>query len=186
MMPHDLENIFQNKQSICLFCSVPFRNKKYPICFLSLPNFIASVLSYSTFRSDYSLQCGKVTRHFNPGFYQKRAWLTAPAEGEPRLLCWPCLLFQPSGTADRWKKTGYTDLKNYASRMRAHETSGSHLEAVLKLYHFGKINQSADEATSASRVAHNERVKENREVMKRLVDVVVLLAKQGLFFPWPR
>ena len=130
----------------------------------------------------FSLQYGKGIRRFNPSFYTKRSWLTAPAEGDPRLLCWPCLLLQPSGTADRWKNTGYTDLKNYASRMRAHETSSSPLDSVLRLNHFGKINESVEEAACASKVAHNDRVMHNREVMKRLVSVVVLLAKQGLSF----
>ena len=128
------------------------------------------------------MQYGKTKRRFNPEFYEKREWLTAPGEGAPRLLCWPCLLFQPDSTASCWKSTGYRDLKNYGTAMVTHQKSKSHLEAVLQLHLFGGMEEAVVQASAANKSAHNERVGRNRAVMSRLVSVVVHLGKLGLPF----
>ena len=128
------------------------------------------------------LQYGKTKRRFNPEFYKKREWLTAPGDGAPRLLCWPCLLFQPDSTSNCWKSSGYSDLKNYGTAMLTHQKSKSHLESVLQLHLFGCMEQAVDQASAASKTAYNEKVGRNRAVLCRLISVVVHLGKLGLPF----
>ena len=63
-----------------------------------------------------------------------------------------------------------------------HRKTNCHLTATLSLHHFGAMEVATDRANSASKTQHNQEVAKNREIMRRLIDVTVFLAKQGLPF----
>lgn len=73
-------------------------------------------------------------------------------------------------------------MKNFNMIADRHRKTNCHLTATLSLHHFGAMEVATDRANSASKTQHNQEVAKNREIMRRLIDVTVFLAKQGLPF----
>ena len=77
------------------------------------------------------------TRSFSRTWFSSKAWLTACSEANA-LFCFPCLLFQTSGSDPAWIKTGISDLKRFSEKAKRHEQTGIHMENALRLAMFGK------------------------------------------------
>ncbi|XP_077412732.1 zinc finger MYM-type protein 1 [Vanacampus margaritifer] len=116
-------------------------------------------------------------RHFQASTYEKNKWLTGCPQVS-KLFCWPCLLFSTDRTV--WTATGYDDLNNLHISMSKHERGPSHIRCVVKLKTFENtlIEYRLNEGLRLDAEQHNARVKKNREVLKRLVDIVVYLGAQ--------
>ncbi len=104
-------------------------------------------------------------RHFAEG----NDWLTASTERN-KLFCWPCLLFNTSeGT---WNSTGVKSLNSFTKT------------AVVHLMTFGesRVDLQLDEQWRRETSLHNEKVKKNRDILKRLIECVIFLGQQELSF----
>lgn len=62
--------------------------------------------------------------------------------------------------------------------------TAGHLKATVTLKTFGdtRIDLQLDEQRRRETAMHNEKVKQNREILKRLIDCVIFLGKQELPF----
>ncbi|XP_071035341.1 zinc finger MYM-type protein 1-like [Parasteatoda tepidariorum] len=80
--------------------------------------------------------------------------------------------------------SGFSNLNRLTKSTKAHENSESHLQSVVDLYNFGKqrIDELIVTTLKVNNNLHNQKVKKNREVLKRLIDVTCFLAKQELPF----
>lgn len=69
--------------------------------------------------------------------------------------------------------------------MKRHEQTAVYLQNQLALKMFGKHDEQDEKTDSQLPLtvdAHNEMVKKNVEIMKRLIDCVCFLGNQGLSF----
>ncbi|VEN40282.1 unnamed protein product [Callosobruchus maculatus] len=124
----------------------------------------------------------KFTRHFHVGFYKKYEWLTGCSKLS-KLFCWPCLLFNISEKTN-WNSAGITDLNNFHKSVKRHINSKEHLTATIKEKTFGTIliEHNLDNQLKIGNKLHNERVKKNRDILKRLIDVTCFLGQHDLSF----
>ncbi|XP_019748862.1 synaptotagmin-12 isoform X1 [Hippocampus comes] len=123
----------------------------------------------------------KSSRSFRTEWYARKDWLCGcPARS--RLFCFPCLLFSTRDSV--WTQNGYCDMKNLQRSLGKHERSTSHIQSQIALKTFGTsmIDSAADEQRRLAVSIHNAKVKENREILKHLIDATCFLAKQGLPF----
>lgn len=124
---------------------------------------------------------GQKTRSFQTEWYARKGWLCGcPARN--RLFCFSCLLFS---TCDNvWTRMGYCDLKNLQRSIVKHEQSTTHIQSQIALKTFGMsgIDLALDEQRRLGISSHNAMVKENREVLKDLINATCFLAKQQLAF----
>jgi hypothetical protein len=122
---------------------------------------------------------------FSTSWYQKCQWISGSIN-KNRLYCWYYLLFCEN-TRSPWNSTGYNNLKQLelAMSIQKHEISKEHVHAALKFKLFGKQQSIAAALDSGHRVSilrHNEKMKENRDILKRLVDMTLYLSTQELAF----
>ena len=113
-------------------------------------------------------------RHFQPGNYERYSWLTA-SEEHCKLYCWECLLF----ATDRlgvWSHTGFANLSCLTKAAGRHQSTAGHLQATTR------VDLQLNEQVRRETELHNEKVKKNREILKRLIDCVIFLGKQELSF----
>ncbi|XP_074521239.1 zinc finger MYM-type protein 1-like [Halichoeres trimaculatus] len=126
---------------------------------------------------------GKV-RSFCEANYARNEWLTGSARLN-RLFCWPCLLFDRSGSLNNpWSTTGFVDLANLARAMERHSKSRGRITSELKLKLFGRvrIDEALDQAAAISVTRHNQQVEKNRAILKRLIAAVLYLGGQEQAF----
>ncbi|XP_063804876.1 zinc finger MYM-type protein 1-like [Pseudophryne corroboree] len=123
----------------------------------------------------------KITRSFHVEWYQRKDWLCGCVL-KNRLYCFPCLLFS---TIDNvWTNTGFCDLKNLPRSLSKHEKSSVHIQSQIALKTFGTsmLDLALDEQRRLNIGIHNAKVKENREILKYLINATCFLAKQELAF----
>ncbi|KAM3858201.1 zinc finger MYM-type protein 1 [Diretmus argenteus] len=126
----------------------------------------------------------KIVRTFQTDWYKRKDWLCGCATVN-RLFCFPCLLFGGSTTDNNvWTTAGYCDLNNLPSAIAKHEKSVVHIQSQIALKTFGhnRIDLALDEQRRLNVNMHNEKVKQNREILKSLIDVVCFLGNQELAF----
>nr|XP_032834249.1 zinc finger MYM-type protein 1-like [Petromyzon marinus] len=121
-------------------------------------------------------------RHFQSSNYERYTWLTASKE-HCKLYCWECLLF----ATDRygvWSHAGFANLNCLTKAATRHQSTAGHLQATVLLKTFGdtRVDQQLNEQMRRETELHNEKVKKNREILKRLIDCVIFLGKQELSF----
>lgn len=124
----------------------------------------------------------KFVRHFQLHYYKTYKWMTGCSKTN-KLYCWPCLMF--CNETNSWNTRGYDDLNNMCKSIKAHEKSCSHINAVLALSSFNKNTTLLAGFNQQERLAtmrHNEKVRSNRAIMKRLIDAVLHLANQESAF----
>lgn len=115
------------------------------------------------------------THEFNPSMYDDIQWLTG-CEKRNTFFCWPCLLFKPP--FELWNSAGVTDLAHLTECQRKHEESEEHISATLK---FRKCAEQS--GTDLVCKPLNTAVKRNREILRRLTDVICsLLMKEQSFY----
>lgn len=131
---------------------------------------------------DLTQKLKSFTRHFTISSYEKYTWLTGCTKLNA-LFCWSCLLFgQDRNTS--WTKTGYVNLGSFSKAAVSHEQSVGHIRAAYMLVSFGKVrvDTQLDDQLRNVIVFHNEKVKQNRELLKRFINAVCFLSKQELAF----
>ncbi|XP_053567578.1 zinc finger protein 862-like [Bombina bombina] len=121
------------------------------------------------------------TRQFHIEWYQRKNWLCGCAM-KNRLYCFPCLLF--SATDNIWTKAGFCDLKNLSRGLNKHEISATHIhcQITLKTFRTLTIDLAMNEQRRLNISIHNAKVKENRDVLKDLINATCFLAEQELAF----
>lgn len=123
----------------------------------------------------------QTNRYFNKKMYENYEWLTA-CESNSKLYCWSCILF--TNQLGVWNKYGFSDLNNLYKVTKRHDKCETHLKAITQQKTFGKqrIELSLSNQLRESVRKHNELVKKNREILKRLIDVTCYLAVNELGF----
>lgn len=127
---------------------------------------------------------GNKSRSFSMSAYRNCEWLTA-CVAVKRLFCWPCILFPAQGISNEvWQSSGFVDLKNLPRAIVRHTASKEHIIATVKLVCLGtqRIDHAIDEGAKLLTERHNEQVSHNRDILKRLIDITSLLARQELAF----
>lgn len=122
-----------------------------------------------------------------------RKWLSYSLSKDC-LFCLPCLLFSDEclrgenlrhNQGNAFTNAGYSNWKKQYSDITKHERSESHINAKIAqvLFMQGRSIESCLEQQEKSEILRRKReVVENRSIMKRVVDTVVYLGKQGLAF----
>lgn len=126
---------------------------------------------------------GKSNRSFSCTWYDNKCeWLTG-SKILNKLFCWPCVLFANSSEMIWWK-LGYSDLKNLSRSTEKHTKSQVHISSNCKLHLLGKQNivNLIDTAKKYDIEKFNNQVRENREILKRLIDACIFLCTQELPF----
>ena len=123
----------------------------------------------------------KVNRSFHKEWYTRKEWLCGCALRNS-LFCYPCLLFSTSDNV--WTKTGFCDLKNLPRSLSKHEKSNIHIQSQISFKTFGtsRIDLALNEQQRLNISLHNSKVKENREILKVLINGTCYLANQELAF----
>uniref|UniRef100_A0A3B1J2E9 DUF4371 domain-containing protein n=1 Tax=Astyanax mexicanus TaxID=7994 RepID=A0A3B1J2E9_ASTMX len=128
-------------------------------------------------------QAGKgYVRHFQASNWERYPWLTGSVQRK-KLYYWDCLLFSSSDSSV-WSNTGFDNLSCLTKAAQKHQNSAAHLRAVVLSKTFGdvRIDLQLNEQRRRETEMHNERVRKNREILKRLIDCVIFLGKQELPF----
>ncbi|XP_068196634.1 uncharacterized protein [Antennarius striatus] len=128
-------------------------------------------------------QAGKgFVRHFQRTNYERYPWLTGSV-GRCRLFCWECLLFA-TDRCGAWSHTGFANLGCLTKAALKHQITVGHLYATVLLKTFADTGVDAQPSEQVRREGelHNEKVKKNREILRRLIDCVVFLGKRELLF----
>jgi len=117
----------------------------------------------------------------------RSSWLTGCPE-QNKLFCFPCLLFS-KGKKTAWSdySEGYSDLNHMETSAKKHEGTLAHTSAYVEFQMMGKNKQRIDYMLSQQQSKKmdekkRETIRENRNILKRLIDGTVLLAKQELPF----
>ncbi|XP_055083313.1 uncharacterized protein LOC129456849 [Periophthalmus magnuspinnatus] len=112
-------------------------------------------------------------RGFSRSSYEKRNWLTG-CNVKNAFFCFPCLLFNCTGTETTWTSTGVSDLRHLSEKCKRHDNCRSHVDNCFRLSVFGRTNIAAQsgEGYRASVQKHNEEVTKNRHILSRIIDRV--------------
>nr|CAI5849736.1 unnamed protein product [Callosobruchus analis] len=126
---------------------------------------------------------GIQNRGFSNNWYGKCQWLTGSIKRQ-KLFCWSCLLFSNQTEYTTWSKLGFADLKNLRRALDRHSKSKEHLASQCKIKLFGKQNiaTSIYSARKTAIISYNNQVRENRNNLKKLIDITIYLAGQDLAF----
>ena len=89
-----------------------------------------------------------------------------------------------SASDNVWTKTGFCDLKNFPRSLSKHEKSIIHIQSQISFKTFGTstIDLALNEQQRLNISLHNSKVKENREILKVLINKTCYLANQELAF----
>lgn len=120
----------------------------------------------------------KFTRYFKMEFYEKNKWLTG-CSVLGKLYCWPCLLFS-TNEETVWNSFGFSDLNNMYKSVKKHVNTKGHLIGILKEKTIGEARMKLNPDNQINYKLHNELVSNNRNILKRLIDVVCLIGTHEL------
>ena len=125
-------------------------------------------------------------RKFQESWYSEKDWLCT-SETRKFLFCWPCLLFNSKSGRSTWTHAGYVNMHGFLSDCQKHERPKSHMESYKMWKTFQNDRQeSVDVLFSRARreavERYNEEVRQNREVLKNIVNAVLYLARQERAF----
>jgi hypothetical protein len=89
-----------------------------------------------------------------------------------------------NNTETVWTKTGYSNLKHLGRALEKHNKSKDHIVSACKFVLFGKQNIATviDTARKMEIEKFKINVRENREIIKSLIDIAIFLCKQELSF----
>ena len=118
----------------------------------------------------------KVNRSFYKEWYTRKEWLCGCALRN-RLFCYPCLLFSTNDNV--WTKTRFCDLKNLPRSLSKHEKFNIYIQ---RTFGTSRIDLALNEQQRLNISLHNPKVKENREILKVLINGTFYLANQELAF----
>ena len=99
--------------------------------------------------------------------------------------CHFCLFFFCRGNKEQtFTKIGYRDLKKAVEKFAKYEKSHCHIDAVgfhNFCFHI-PVNEQLSNKAAKTETARKQKVRKNREAMKRLIDIMLCLAQQGMAF----
>lgn len=83
-----------------------------------------------------------------------------------------------------WCSAGFNNLSCLTKAAQKHQSTPGHLCAAVSLKMFGdtQIDLQLSKQQQRETIVHNEKVRQNREILKRLIHAVVFLGKQELSF----
>lgn len=136
----------------------------------------------SSLRTEHKEKSRTYARNFNSANnYKKYVWLTG-SKFLNKLFCWPCLLFS-TDYSSCWTNTGFNSLNYLITACNKHQTSVNHIRAFTSLQTFIATHRIAlDLQRGGYDSISNEEEKENRAILKRLIDVVIFFGKQEYLF----
>ncbi|KAM6949866.1 ribonuclease P protein subunit p29 isoform 1-T1 [Lycodopsis pacificus] len=119
-------------------------------------------------------------RHFQSTNYERYSWLTASVKS-CKLYCWKCILFSTERVGV-WNHAGFVNLSCLSKAAIRHQSTTGHLQATVLSKTFGQnqVDPQLDEQVRREKELYNEKVKKNREILKKLIDCVIFLGKQEL------
>lgn len=126
----------------------------------------------------------KYFRNFRVQWYKDYSWLCGCLNPE-KLYCWPCLLFNTKEEdAFGNLNQGIVDMSNFNNLRIRHEKLVSHVNAMISLVTFGKntIESCFNKTRQEEITKFNEKVTQNRYILKCLIDVTCYLAQQEIAF----
>lgn len=118
---------------------------------------------------------------------EKRIWLSF-CENRKEVFCWICMIFRsPTVKIKSAFTTGWGNNVTWKSghiykAIERHENVTTHIQAVDAFWAFSQnkaINQLIDENLVPKR---NKEVTARREIIKRIIDVIIFIGKQGISF----
>jgi len=89
------------------------------------------------------------------------------------------------GKSQTWTRQGYADMRCFLSDCRKHGRSNCHFEAYKKWKTFDATERVVIQFSRARREEvqrHNEKVRQNREMLKTISEAILFLSKQELAF----
>lgn len=125
--------------------------------------------------------------------HERREWLSYSLSKDA-LYCISCLLFTDKYSRGELKRTnqghaiawtGYSNWKKQYEAVAKHESSVGHMNAKVDDVIFLQERTLNEFIEQQELIAHERSKKEillNRQVMKRIVDTIIFLGKQGLAF----
>jgi len=118
---------------------------------------------------------------FQYEYYSKYKWL-AGCKKTNKLYCWPCIM--ESSEENVWTKYGFDDLNNFHHFVSRHEASISHIECLIHLTRFGTsyVWTWLGERFRKRDEEHNVTVKNNRYILRSMIDSTCFLVQQELAF----
>ena len=135
--------------------------------------------------------CSQETFYHEPGV--KRKW-SSYSMSMDAIFCIPCFLFTDSHSqgekfranqGNAFVVNGYSNWKNKGEKICKHETCDAHLNAKIAqvLFQGGwNIESLLDHQSNENEKRRLADVKINRELLERIIDVILLLGRQGLAF----
>lgn len=117
------------------------------------------------------------TRNFVAGpYYDKYEWLTACPKRK-KMYCFCCILF---GEKEREKisSNGIDNLKNIHKIMKKHASNVAHLRCIFQQKTFIVRCDDPQNPQQSANNHRNDRVHNNREIFKRLIDITCFLESQ--------
>ena len=121
---------------------------------------------------------------FDTASYDHVEWLTG-CDKRQALFCWPCLLFRyrkssfdRNSLEDFCNESGLRDLTNLGEQIRQHENHVLHLQSVLDLQLFASKIKVEHFPPSPAFPNHKKDIERNREIAKRIIDVICYLISQ--------
>ncbi|CAH1721630.1 unnamed protein product [Aphis gossypii] len=120
---------------------------------------------------------------FQYEYYSTYKWL-AGCKKTNKLYCWPCVL--ESSEENVWTKDGFDDLNNFHHFVSHHEATIKHIESLVNLTRFGKVHKDVwtwlDEHFRKRVERNNVKVKNNRYILRSMIDSTCFLVQQELAF----
>ena len=137
-------------------------------------------------------RCGSHDRSFSESWYYtkvgknniRRKWLSYSPK-EDAVFCHFCLFFCRGNKEQTFTKIGYRDWKKAVEKFAKHEKSHCHIDATVDSHNFCfhiPVNEQLSNEAAKTETARKQKVRKNREVMKRLIDITLCLAQQGMAF----
>lgn len=125
------------------------------------------------------------TRNSGSSEELERCWLEYSISGD-RMYCFACRLFAKENDKNyetNWCIEGMKNWKKATEKINAHEKCKIHLQSVIDwtLFMSGKgIEKGISNMHKRTYSEQSKRIEENRAVLKRLLDIIMFLAKQNL------
>ena len=135
-------------------------------------------------------KCGSHDRCFNESWYQttvgkntfERKWLSY-SPTKDAVFCHFSIFFCGKNKETTFTKTGYCDWRKADEKLVKHEQSQCHINTTVDFTHFCSrtaINEQLSKEATRMETARQEKVRKNKEIIKRLIDITLCLAQQGI------
>lgn len=124
----------------------------------------------------YNSKVGKETVHRN--------WISY-SPSKDAVFCHFCMFFGKGNKEKVFTRTGFSNWKDAQEKLGKHEKSQCHIDSTVDFINFCAQTCISQQLSNQARRIESERkkrVEKNRAVMKRLIEITVCLAKQGLPF----